>query len=209
MPTNTFFRLPEEKRQRLIDAAWEEFSQMRFNDVSINRIIQNAHIPRGSFYQYFVDKDDLFLYLLEEGKSYITAILNSVLRETGGNLFTFPLQVFDRLFQQGRNPEAVLGRWIQLIRMNPALDCQKLFDGRPGQMPEETQRLMDTSVLKEQSQAYVDVVVFMLFSTLAPAVVETLRDTEQREVQRRILRQKVEIIQYGCLDQSGGQICME
>ena len=59
VPTATFFRLPEEKRGRLIDACWAELAQVRFTDVSINRIITAAHIPRGSFYQYFDDKDDL------------------------------------------------------------------------------------------------------------------------------------------------------
>lgn len=62
MPTSTFFRLPEEKRQRLIEAAWEEFTQNSFSDVSINQIIRAAGIPRGSFYQYFADKGDLFFF---------------------------------------------------------------------------------------------------------------------------------------------------
>jgi len=56
VPTATFFRLPEEKRKRLIDACWAELAQVRFTDVSINRIITAAHIPRGSFYQYFTGK---------------------------------------------------------------------------------------------------------------------------------------------------------
>ena len=56
MPSNTFFRLPEEKRQRLLDAAWEEFSRVSFADASINQIIRAANISRGSFYQYFTDK---------------------------------------------------------------------------------------------------------------------------------------------------------
>ena len=45
MPTSTFFRLPEEKRARLIEGCWPEVSQLRFSDVSINRIIAAAHIP--------------------------------------------------------------------------------------------------------------------------------------------------------------------
>ena len=57
MPTATFFRLPEEKRKRLIDACWAELAQVRFTDVSINRIITAAHIPRGSFYQYFTGNE--------------------------------------------------------------------------------------------------------------------------------------------------------
>ena len=37
MCTETFLRLPEEKRRRFLDAAWEEFTSARFVDVSIDR----------------------------------------------------------------------------------------------------------------------------------------------------------------------------
>lgn len=65
MPTSTFFNLPEEKRRRVVDAAIEEFSVYTYEQASIARIIQYASIPRGSFYQYFSDKKDLYFYLLE------------------------------------------------------------------------------------------------------------------------------------------------
>ena len=197
MPTNTFFRLPEEKRQRLMDAAWEEFTRTGFNDVSINRIIQNAHIPRGSFYQYFEDKGDLFSYLLMEGKAFVTAKLTELLRENGGNLYSVPLQAFDWLLRRDGNPEPFLSRWIRIVQVNPGLDCRELFTEQPGHMPEEARRLVDTGMLKESGQVYVDTVFFLLVSALALAVVETLQAPEQWENQRRILGQKVEIIQYG------------
>lgn len=65
MPTSTFFHLPEEKLERLISACWEEMTWVRLAEVSINQIITSAHIPRGSFYQYFEDKKDMICYLLE------------------------------------------------------------------------------------------------------------------------------------------------
>lgn len=66
MPSATFFNLAEEKRKRIFDAAVDEFSTVRYSEGSINRIIKQAGIPRGSFYQYFKDKEDLYLYILEE-----------------------------------------------------------------------------------------------------------------------------------------------
>lgn len=66
MPNVTFYRLPEDKQKRIYDAAVEEFSEYRFTDASINRIVKTAEIPRGSFYQYFRDKEDLYLYVLEQ-----------------------------------------------------------------------------------------------------------------------------------------------
>ena len=61
MPTDTFFRLPEEKRARILEGAWSEFTAVPYAEASINRIVQTSRIPRGSFYQYFEDKNDLFL----------------------------------------------------------------------------------------------------------------------------------------------------
>ena len=72
MPTGTFFRLPEEKRMRLVESAWEEFTHISYADVSINKIIQAAGIPRGSFYQYFDGKEDLFFYLLDDVRNHLS-----------------------------------------------------------------------------------------------------------------------------------------
>ncbi|MDQ0230190.1 TetR/AcrR family transcriptional regulator [Metabacillus malikii] len=65
MPKQTFFKLTEEKQKKLIDAAIKEFSNASFDEVKISNIIKQANIPRSSFYDYFDDKEDLFLHLLE------------------------------------------------------------------------------------------------------------------------------------------------
>ncbi|MCD8510960.1 MAG: TetR/AcrR family transcriptional regulator [Bacillus sp. (in: Bacteria)] len=65
MPKQTFFNLPEDKRQRITNVAIDEFAQYHFNDVSINRIIEIANISRGSFYQYFDDLEDLYRYIFQ------------------------------------------------------------------------------------------------------------------------------------------------
>ncbi len=62
MPKQTFFDLPEEKRERIMTAARQVFQGVPYEKASIQAIIEAAGIPRGSFYQYFEDKDDLYLY---------------------------------------------------------------------------------------------------------------------------------------------------
>lgn len=64
MPKQTFFNLPEEKRSAVVDAAIDEFAEYGFESASINRIVANSGISKGSFYQYFEDKRDVFMYLL-------------------------------------------------------------------------------------------------------------------------------------------------
>ena len=50
MPSSTFLNLPAEKQEKLLEAATREFSHRPFNEASINQIIKEAGIPRGSFY---------------------------------------------------------------------------------------------------------------------------------------------------------------
>ncbi|MFR1808686.1 MAG: TetR/AcrR family transcriptional regulator, partial [Pygmaiobacter massiliensis] len=50
MPKELFYALPEEKRQRILDAAVQEFSCAEYHSASINQIIKTADIARGSFY---------------------------------------------------------------------------------------------------------------------------------------------------------------
>ena len=66
MPKQTFFNLPEEKKQILIAAAEIEFSKVPLMKASVANIIKIAGIPRGSFYQYFENIEDLYMYLLEQ-----------------------------------------------------------------------------------------------------------------------------------------------
>ena len=87
MCRETFRRLPEEKRTRFLEAAWAEFNRVSIAEVSINQIVQKAGIPRGSFYQYFGDKNDLFTYLLESVGDHYISEYRKVLQMAKGNLF--------------------------------------------------------------------------------------------------------------------------
>ncbi len=66
MPKETFFNLPEEKQNLICEAALEEFADHPFRHASVNRIVRRSGIAKGSFYQYFEDKVDLFRYLLQK-----------------------------------------------------------------------------------------------------------------------------------------------
>ena len=65
MPKQTFLNLPEEKRETIMNAAVEEFAEYGLENASTNRIVKNSGIAKGSFYQYFDDKQDVFMHLLD------------------------------------------------------------------------------------------------------------------------------------------------
>ncbi|MBN2005074.1 MAG: TetR/AcrR family transcriptional regulator [Anaerolineae bacterium] len=65
MPKPTFLNLPEEKRMAFTGIALDEFANHDYNTASVSKIVERAGIAKGSVYQYFDDKQDLFMYLLE------------------------------------------------------------------------------------------------------------------------------------------------
>jgi len=82
VPKDTFFNLPELKRKAVFDAAVREFSVYMFSEASINRIVKAAQIPRGSFYQYFDGKEDLFSYVITRIFTEIEEIMQTRRRDT-------------------------------------------------------------------------------------------------------------------------------
>lgn len=65
MPTSAFYQLTDEKKNKLIDAATEEFSTTPYEKVSVYKIAQSAKISRSGFYYYFENKADLYRYIYE------------------------------------------------------------------------------------------------------------------------------------------------
>lgn len=95
MPKETFYRLPDEKRERIMVAAEREFLENSFEAASINRIIKEAAIPRGSFYQYFEDKKDIFLYIVSTHKNEAFGFVESFIKDSDGDVFSFMRKAID------------------------------------------------------------------------------------------------------------------
>lgn len=66
MPKPTFLQLPADKRDRFVDAALDEFSAQPYDRASVSAVVARLGIAKGSVYQYFEDKLDLFTWLLDE-----------------------------------------------------------------------------------------------------------------------------------------------
>lgn len=96
MPTETFFNLADDKRSRIIEFAIQEFAENSYDTASISNIVREAGIAKGSFYQYFTDKQDLYRYLIELG---IDEKLNLIKDLPAGDLSGDLFEYIHRLFQ--------------------------------------------------------------------------------------------------------------
>ena len=147
-----------------MDAAWAEFTQVRYVDVSINKIIRQARIPRGSFYQYFTDKEELFYYLLGEMRKYFARVLEDVLREKKGDLFAMPLAAFDRFVRRGGSADQELMRCIQIMRRNQGMDVRWMEDGERRLLPRAMEEQVDTAGLRSGERSFLEHIFFLLMA---------------------------------------------
>ncbi len=76
--TNQFAGLASDKQNQIIDASIEEFSRRGYADASVNTIVKQAGISKGSLFNYFKSKEGLFGYIYElafnEVKTYLVRV---------------------------------------------------------------------------------------------------------------------------------------
>lgn len=66
MPKDTFFNLPEDKQERIFKESIREFAHKGFEKGNIGEIAKKAGVAKGSMYQYFEDKKELYIYCIKK-----------------------------------------------------------------------------------------------------------------------------------------------
>ena len=99
MPTERFYHLSEKKKEMIREAAVQEFIRVSPEQASINQIVRNAEISRGSFYTYFEDKEDLMRYVFEDLIRQVREFCKNLLRDSGGDFWTLQQGLMDFVLQ--------------------------------------------------------------------------------------------------------------
>lgn len=97
----------EEKRKKILQAALNVFSQKGFYNTSMSEIAEEADIGKGTVYDYFESKDDLFLTLLD----YVFAEFYEEFTTTSKT--GDPVEVLKEVFLEGLK---VYEKWEHLLR---------------------------------------------------------------------------------------------
>jgi AcrR family transcriptional regulator len=135
MPKDTFLNLPESKRRLIEEVALSEFGEFGFEKASINRIVNGANIAKGSFYQYFEDKGDVFTHIMQligtMKLDYISPILQN---PEGVDFFTFLEEIYRSglAFAKDHTHAARVGFEVYKNRSNPLFEEIYLEGQRQG-----------------------------------------------------------------------------
>ncbi len=96
MPKSTFSIISEEKRNRIYDAAALEFAREGYEKANIKNIADRAGVSKGSLYDYFDSKEELYLDVCTHGISLSRRNIDSII-DDGKDFFS---QIGD-IFHQG------------------------------------------------------------------------------------------------------------
>lgn len=108
MPTERFYRLPEGKRQMIYEAAKQEFARVPYEEASINQIVRNAKISRGSFYTYFENKEDAMQYVMRESYQQIRSVCEDTLDRNGGEYIGMLRTLFEYLIEKMQSTKEII-----------------------------------------------------------------------------------------------------
>ncbi|OCB38836.1 TetR/AcrR family transcriptional regulator [Mycobacterium parascrofulaceum] len=81
MPTVTWARVDPARRAAIIEAAEHEFGAHGFSRGSLNVIARRAGVAKGSLFQYFADKRDLYAFIADIGSQRVRSYIEELIRE--------------------------------------------------------------------------------------------------------------------------------
>jgi AcrR family transcriptional regulator len=81
MPTVTWGRVDPARRAAIVEAAEAEFGAHGFSQGSLNVIARRAGVAKGSLFQYFADKRDLYAFIADIGSQRVRSYMEVRIRE--------------------------------------------------------------------------------------------------------------------------------
>lgn len=188
MPSSTFLNLPPEKQEKLLEAATREFSTRPFNEASINQIIKEAGIPRGSFYMYFQDKEELFRYLLRGYVDQMVMVIEELLLRRKGDIFQALLDLYDYLAAKGGAQHlGEMGAMARILHCNQGMQKAGLMGMLdPGAILERLKDAVNPDLLDLRRERDLGDMLGLLLSTTVPMVYAGLQAGAAPDVRERL-----------------------
>ena len=115
MPLARYKNLAAERKEAILRAAAHEFAEKGYERASLNRMISEAGLSKGTFYYYFEDKADLFVTVLREKLPSETWMAEIGLMETAG-----PEAFWKALKELEFRKYAYLGQYPEVARLAEA-----------------------------------------------------------------------------------------
>jgi len=198
VPKKTFYNLSPDKQDKIIQAALDEFSKEKIGEASINKIVHQAKISRGSFYTYFQDKYDLVYYLLAMIREIVFNKIEIAYQSSKGAFDQLMLIVHDEVYRILHEPDYQaflknVSLFFHMHMIDHPDDCTKPFQ-------EDYQLILkyvDRDQLKDHSDAYIIQLARLTESILKEIFTKTIIEKRTLESSRDEFQHFLEMVAEG------------
>jgi AcrR family transcriptional regulator len=139
-----------ERREELLEAALNEFTIKSYEEASLNTIIKNAGISKGTFYYHFTDKQTLYLYLLEESAAKKWDYINETYVSRPSQPITD--SIFDKFKAQARIAVEFARKYPKYHELSRMFSREKgnpIYDAALTTLGGDSEKLLSTMIEEE------------------------------------------------------------
>ncbi|MDQ0273166.1 TetR/AcrR family transcriptional regulator [Cytobacillus purgationiresistens] len=199
MPKITFFNLPKEKQDKLVFAARQEFSRVPLYQASITNIIKTAKIPRGSFYQYFEDKEDAFFFLLNERVEANKNYLFTLIKQHDGDIIQTMVDLFELIISEEEENLSFLKNIFLNMTHRIETEFERSFNDYDAKEIKiiELKSLIDKSKLNLSNDEELTYVMKILISVMIRSVIDKFSRELSNEEAMRGFRIEIDLLKRG------------
>lgn len=201
MPSETFFNLSKGKKNKIIEAIKNEFARVPFEKVSINKIVQDADISRGSIYMYFEDTKDMLLCVLSNYHEELMSTIKNSFNQNKGDIFAIFSDILEFTAEFGTAKENIA--FCINIFSNQTVQNDILFQfescSRKHKHFDLLKQYMDTKSLNLQSINDVNDIIDILIAVTQKTTVDIFLNIEEKDQILEEYKNKITILQRGML----------
>lgn len=200
MPKKTFLNLSKEKQNVIIEASLKEFKRVLLKDASINKIIKDAQISRGSFYNYFNDINDIYFYSLNEYKGKLISLIKEILIKNNGELIKTTIEIYDEIINYSNkeeNKNLVKNIFLNFNYQNEVRT--KIYKYNIDNKYEflELISLIDKKNLNIRNDEEIFYIIDIIIVIIIQGIIETLIDSDKKEDSKEKIHKQIEILKRG------------
>jgi TetR/AcrR family transcriptional regulator len=112
-----FRKISEEKQNKIIGAALNEFAQFGYSEANINKIAERANISVGSLYKYFSDKQNLYQTIVNHSTDTLQEVLGRIVNEND-DIFIIIEKIIRAIQEYGRSHEKMFKLYNEMTAEN-------------------------------------------------------------------------------------------
>ena len=193
MPKQTFQNLPEDKKKKILEAAKNEFSRVSVTEASINNIVTNAGIARGSFYQYFESKEDLLLFMVSEASQKVKQVVDRKIKEKGDIFETF-IFFYDKIIKICKDNKNK--QFYKTVFANLRANDNIILGKAKEEIYDSILKNTDTSKFKNKED--LNIIIDMLNAITRWTIIQTVTSNNQIDIRDKYIKQ-IEYVKMGIL----------